>query len=126
MSCSTCGGSSTRRMSIQQVQQLIRTNPEELIVKKSESKALVHLRYYGAGMGMTSSGCSSCSSGGKYSLVTSETIQFASDDAPLGWFSKRFDVAHDYYVTEKQAEHLLKETFTNAAGQEVSKFKVIE
>lgn len=100
--------------------------PQTLIVGESDTTNKVKLRYYGGGMGFTTSGCHSCGSAGRYSLKTSETIQFASDDEPGGWFSKRFDTGHDYYVTEKQAEYLLKLTFSNPAGQVVHKFKKVE
>lgn len=97
--------------------------PRKLIVGASTSKTLVKLRYYGGGMGYTTSGCHACGSSGRYALKTSETIQFASDDAPGGWFSQRFDASHEYYVTQKQAEYLLTLTYSNPAGQQVHKFK---
>lgn len=103
-----------------------KSTSNNLVVGKSKSNAKVHLRYYGGGLTRQTTGCSSCGSQGKYALTTSETIQFPSDDAPMGWFSQFFTVSEDYWVTEKQAERLLKETFTNAAGQVVHKFKVIE
>lgn len=104
------------------------TKPQtpDLIVGASTSKTLVKLRYYGGGMGYTTSGCHACGSSGRYALKTSETIQFASDDAPGGWFSQRFDASHEYYVTQKQAEYLLGLTYSNPAGQKVHKFKKMD
>lgn len=128
MGCSTCGHKSVRvrNPAPQRIQEIKNVEPSSLIVKKSTDSTKVQIRYYGGGMTRQTSGCSSCGSQGRYALTTSETIQFASDDAPMGWFSQRFDVGHDYYVTKKQAERLLKETFTNPAGQTVQKFKVVE
>lgn len=131
MPCSSCGQSKVRKVSPQRVQEVKNTNArsstsQPLIAPASTNKKMVKLRYYGGGMTYQTSGCHSCGSSGKYALTTSETIQFASDDSPMGWFSKRFDVGRDYYVTEKQAEYLLKETFTNQAGQVINKFKVVE
>lgn len=100
-----------------------KSTPRKLIVGASASKTLVKLRYYGGGMGYTTSGCHACGSSGRYALKTSETIQFASDDSPGGWFSQRFDASHEYYVTQKQAEYLLTLTYSNPAGQKVHKFK---
>lgn len=104
----------------------IKPQARKLIVGASTSKNLVKLRYYGGGMGHTTSGCHACGSAGRYALKTSETIQFASDDSSGGWFSKRFDSGHDYYVTEKQAEYLLTLTYSNPAGQVIHKFKKVE
>ena len=101
-------------------------NETPLIVGKSETDGKVRVRYYGGGLKRQTRGCMSCGTRGKYSLTTSETIQFMSDDAPNGWFSHNFTVSEDVYVTPKQAERLLQETFTNAAGQVIPKFKVIE
>ncbi len=99
---------------------------QALIAPKSETKGKVKIRYYGGGMAYQSSGCHTCGGGGRYALTTSETIQFASDDEPGGWFSQRFDASHDYYVTEQQAAYLLGLTYTNPSGQVVHKFKKIE
>lgn len=99
---------------------------ESLIVGLSDNKVRVKLRYYGGGMGYTTSGCHACGSSGKYALKTTETIQFASDDEPTGWFSKQFNAGYDYYVTESQAKYLLGLTYTNPAGQAVHKFKKVE
>lgn len=126
MPCSGCKHAATRRISPQRRHEIERVKPEELIAPKSENDAKVHLRYYGGGVTKKTSGCMSCGTQGSYALTTSETIQFPSDDAPMGWFSHFFQVGVDEYVTEKQAEYLLKLTFTNAAGQVIPKFKVIE
>lgn len=127
MACSSCG--QKRVASPQRTQEIrnrLSNNPEILIAPKSEDSTKVRLRYYGGKMTRQTSGCSSCGSQGKYALTTSETISFVSEDAPNSWFSQMFDVGKDYYVTQKQAERLLQETFTNPAGQIVHKFKVIE
>lgn len=125
MGCSGCGAK-TRVVSPQRRQEVKMVQPQSLIAGKSQTDAKVKVRYYGGGLTKQTSGCSSCGSQGKYALTTSETIQFASDDAPMGWFSRRFDVGKDEYVTQKQAEYLTKLSFTNAAGQVIPKFKVIE
>lgn len=127
MGCSTCGRKNSAKAKAPAVRAVSAPAPtESLIVPKSETNEKVKLRYYGGGMTRQTSGCASCGSQGRYALTTSETISFVSDDAPMGWFSQLFSVGHDYYVTKKQAEKLLKETFTNPAGQVVNKFKVVE
>ena len=102
--------------------------PEEpLIAPKSNSEKLVRLRYYGGGFTYRPSvGCRSCASKGKYALTTSETIRFASDDAPDGWFQQVFSAGHEYYVTEQQAKYLLMLSFMNRAGQKAYKFKEVK
>lgn len=126
MACSSCGHKTIKRPAPQRVQEMKTAPAQNLIVEQSDTAEKVKLRYYGGGMTRQTSGCASCGSQGKYALTTSEAIQFASDDAPMGWFSQVFSVGQDYYVTKKQAERLLKETFTNPSGQVVNKFKVIE
>lgn len=126
MACTSCGHKTTRKVSPQRAQEIKMVQPQSLIAEKSEDTTKVKVRYYGGGLTRQTSGCASCGSQGKYALTTSETIQFASDDAPMGWFSMRFDVGKDYYVTQKQAERLLQETFTNPSGQVISKFKIID
>lgn len=125
MACSSCNHSKVRAKATA-ARPVVAKVEQPLIAPVSDTSEKVHLRYYGGGMARQTSGCASCGSVGRYALTTSETIQFASDDAPMGWFSQTFSVGHDYYVTQKQAERLLKETFTNPAGQVVNKFKVIE
>lgn len=95
------------------------------VIEKSDNPDVkVKLRYYGGGLGLSSSGgCHSCSGGGKYSLITTENISFASDDSPNGWFSQTFHIGHDYYVTEKQAEYLCTLTYRTQAGEIAHKFK---
>ena len=124
--CTGCNSAKKRRVSPQRKIEMAKETPQPLIAPKSDDPNLVHLRYYGGGLTRQTTGCSSCGSQGKYALTTSETIQFASDDAPMGWFSRVFTVPQDYWVTQKQAERLLQETFTNPAGQVIHKFKVIE
>lgn len=121
MACSSCGhrahtSSPTIPLSV--------AEPQSYVVEASEDTSKkVKLRYYGGGLALKTTGCRSCGSSGQYSLVTTEVIQFATDDSPNGWFKETFSVGHDYYVTEKQAEYLLSLTFTNKAGQIAHKFK---
>lgn len=127
MACSNCGKKRTASpQRVQEIRTMINPSAEELIAPKSDDGSKVQVRYYGGGMTRQTSGCSSCGSQGKYALTTSEIISFVSEDSPNGWFSQMFSVGHDYWVTKKQAERLLKETFTNPAGQVVHKFKVVE
>lgn len=128
MACSGCGRKATvSRKMVEKIANKEVSN-DQYIVKASENpEKKVKLRYYGGGMQLKSgTGCASCGSAGKYSLVTAENIMFASDDAPNGMFSQFFQVGRDYYVTEKQAEYLLSLVFTNKAGQTVNKFKKLE
>lgn len=123
MACSGCGSA-----------HVVKSSPiptslkmaEPLIVKESkDTSQKVALRYYGGGLALKTTGCRSCGSTGQYSLRTTETISFASDDAPGGWFSQVFTVGHTYYVTKNQADYLLKMTFRNKAGQIANKFKEV-
>lgn len=123
MGCASCGKSKTTKRTVEAV---VKVEEPDLIVGKSESSRLVKLRYYGGGLERSTSGCRSCSGAGKYSVKTSETIEFASDDAKNGWFKQTFSRGRDYYVTEKQAEYLLKLTFTNQSGQKANKFTKVE
>lgn len=99
-----------------------------VVVERSTSTQKVQVRYYGGGMTRKiSSGCSSCR-GGKsgYSVTTTETIMFVSEDAPNGIFKQTFSVGHNYYVTRAQADYLLKLTYRDVAGKEQPKFKEVE
>ena len=102
-----------------------KTETETLIAGKSDTPNRVRVVYYGGGSKVkTGSGCSTCRGGkGGYTITTSETIRFVSEDAPNGMFKETFSIGHDYYVTEKQAEYLLGLTYVNKAGQIVHKFK---
>lgn len=94
------------------------------LAEKSETDALVKLRYNGGGYSTHGHGCRSCGgTGTKYTFVTSETISFVSEDSADGYFKRLFTVGHDYYVTEKQAEYLLTLTFRSRAGKTVHKFE---
>ena len=122
--CSGCKGTKTKKTVTKATEPI-----QPLIVEKSKDpKVTVKLQYYGGGMRRKKSGagCSACGGGGKYALVTSERITFASDDAKKGIFSQDFSVGRTYFVTQKQADYLLSLTFTNPAGQTAHKFKVVE
>lgn len=98
------------------------------VVPASENDKLVKLRYYGGGMTKrVSTGCSTCH-GGKtsYSVTTSETIMFVSDDAPNGLYKETVTAGHNYYVTRNQADYMLKLTYKDAAGRTQPKFKEIK
>lgn len=128
MGCSSCGGGGAKKVERITSHVIVNENETTLIVGKSEdSNELVKLRYYGGGMGSKpTSGCKSCSGNAKYSMITTEVIQFASDDSPTGWFKQTFTLGRDYFVSRAQADYLLKMTFRNRAGQTAHKFKEIE
>lgn len=95
-----------------------------VVGKSDENSDKVKLRYFGGSVKRATVGCSTCSgSRSAYTVTTSETLQFVSEDAPGGLFRQTFQIGHDYYVTEKQAEYLLTLTYTNRAGQTVHKFQ---
>ena len=97
------------------------------MAEKSETTKKVKLRYLGGGYSTNGQGCRSCGgTGTKYKFVTSERIQFVSEDSADGWFNTLFTVGHDYYVTEKQAEYLLTLTYASKAGRIVNKFERID
>lgn len=127
MGCSSCAHQHTERTAPAISTKTVPVDREPLIVKKSDStEGKVKLRYYGGGLALKTTGCRSCGSTGQYTLTTTETISFASDDTPGGWFSQVFSVGHEYYVTRNQADYLLKLTFRNKAGQLANKFKEVE
>lgn len=101
---------------------------EGVVVKKSaDPSAKVRIRYYGGGSKKSTGGCSTChGTKGGYTVTTAETIQFVSEDADNELFKMTFNIGHDYYVTEKQAEYLLTLTYRNRAGQVVNKFERVE
>lgn len=121
MACGGCGKSKPRKTTITDNR---KAAPIGTVVGKSENEGKVRLRYFGGTVKKATVGCSTCS-GRKsgYAVTTSETIRFVSEDAPGGLFVQTFQIGHDYYVTEKQAEYLLTLTYTNRAGQTVHKFK---
>lgn len=98
---------------------------DAVVVGKSDTDKKVKLRYYGGGVSAKmTSGCRSCSGGGAgFTMVTTETIMFASEDSPNSLFKRTFTVGHDYWVTEKQAEYLLSLTYQSRAKQIFHKFK---
>lgn len=135
MGCSSCAGRKNVKTtnSVKETRASVKYNLPATnqisgeIVPKSASTEKVKLRYYGGGMTRkTSSGCSSCRGGkSSYSITTSETIMFVSEDAPNGIFSEKFAVGHNYYVTRNQADYLLKLTYRDVAGNSQPKFKEI-
>ena len=122
MGCTGCGASRPSRPIVADNR---KAEPIGVVVGKSdEDSAKVRLRYYGGSIKKATVGCSTCSGKkGGYAVTTSETIRFVSEDAPGGMFVQTFQIGHDYYVTEKQAEYLLTLTYVNRAGQTVNKFK---
>lgn len=122
--CVGCDSGKTKAKAV--VQPL--ADPLPLIAPKSENpEAKVKLEYCGGGMKRkTTGGCQSCKGGGKFSLVTTERIQFPSDDCKKGIFSQEFTAGRSYFVTEKQSERLLAMTFTAPSGQVAHKFKRVE
>lgn len=130
MACSSCGGGSKTikpSVSVKYTAPASNAMPA-VVVPRSTSAEKVKLRYYGGGMTKkVSSGCSSCHGGkNSYSVLTTETIMFVSDDAPNGIFRQTFSVGHNYYVTRAQADYLLKLTFRDVAGREQPKFREIK
>lgn len=133
MGCKTCGGGNNYSLANTEKQaQVVQTKKEQelpLVAEASEDpKKKVRLRYYGgAYKRSTGGGCSACGGGrGGYSLTTTETIMFPSEDAPTGIYRQVVSVGHEYYVTEKQAEYMLGLTYINRGGQVVHKFKRID
>lgn len=122
MACGGCGKSRPRKTPVADNRQPASIGTVVEASKNTENK--VRIRYYGSTIKKTTTGCATCS-GRKsgYSVTTSETIRFVSEDAPGNWFVQTFQIGHDYYVTEKQAEYLLSLTYVNKAGQTVHKFK---
>ena len=122
MACTGCmsgRGPSPRTVPDNRVQ----TQPAVVVGKSEDTSNKVKLRYFGGGSKKTSGGCSTCS--GKksgYTVTTSETIRFVSEESPGGLFNQTFSIGRDYYVTEKQADYLLSLTYRNRAGQVVKKF----
>ena len=136
MSCSGCGQAAKARAEMKkQEAQTPRfvasaetkspTTPLPM-VEASETNKKVKLRYLGGGYSTNGQGCRSCGgTGAKYKFVSSERIQFVSEDSPDNWFNQLFTVGHDYFVTEKQAEYLLTLTYTSRVGKLAHKFEKI-
>lgn len=133
MGCSSCGQHASTAVSHvpeTQAPRFVATTESKAknnalpMVGESESDKKVKLTYLGGGYSSHGQGCRSCGgTGTSYKFVSSERIQFVSEDAPDGWFNQLFTVGRDYYVTEKQAEYLLSLTYQSRVGRVVNKFK---
>lgn len=135
MGCSSCGqrakAEAAKRRKASSEPQFVPSSEAVLkntvalpMTEKSTSDKKVKLRYLGGGYSTKGQGCRSCGgTGTKYKFVSSERIQFVSEDSPDNWFNMLFTVGHDYYVTEKQAEYLLTLTYTSKVGKVVHKFE---
>ena len=102
---------------------------EPRIRSKSMNNGMVRLRYYGGSFeNKNRTRCATC--GHKASVnrsrVMSESIQFPSDVTPSGLKTVLFAVGRDYYVTEYEADYLLKMTFVNINGVTEPKFRKVE
>lgn len=130
MPCGGCGHSVTtkiRKASNQPVQAVTQNTALPLAEKTEAGKPMVKLRYFGGGYSTKGGGCKSCGGTGvRYTFVTTETIQFVSEDTPDGMFKQRFSVGHDYLVTENQAKYLLTLTYRSKAGRTLYKFKRVD
>lgn len=128
--CTSCGGSGAKaaKASYTRAKAVKATDNLVVVGKSANPTVKVPVQYFGGGMVKKTTGatCSSCGGAGNMALLTSETIMFASDDAPYGMFKQFVQAGRTYYVTEKQAEYLLTLTYTNNAGQTVNKFKRLE
>lgn len=126
MGCRTCGQYAPVSTPSLSSNSATPSTGEGVVVAKSETPNLVRLRYYGGGTSQKkTSGCRACGGGGGYTVMTSETIMFVSDDAPNGLFKQTFQIGHDYYVTRNQADYLLTLTFRSKAGIVQNKFKEV-
>lgn len=124
MSCSGCGKKNNK--TTVSMDTTPKVNSVIVAEKSADPQKKVRLRYYGGGFGAKKvARCSACGSAkGSYSRITSETIMFASEDAPNSLFKQVMNAGHDYWVTEKQAEYLLNnEFYTDQSGTSVCKFK---
>lgn len=131
MSCSTCGGKDyTPIINVESIPSTPKSKPGTPFIagRSDHPEQKVRLRYYGGGLvrQTSGSGCVSCGGSRGYTMRTTETIQFVSDDAPGNMFKETFRIGHDYYVTEKQAEYLLKLEYYDRGGQVLKKFKKID
>lgn len=92
--------------------------------KTEDGKPMVELCYMGGGYSSQGGGCRSCGGTGvKYTYVTTETIQFVSEDSADGMFKRRFSAGHCYLVTEEQAKYLLTLSYRSKSGRTLYKFK---
>lgn len=90
---------------------------------------MIRLRYYGGSFKNANRvGCATCGhkASNSRSRIMSESIQFPSDATPTGLKTVLFSVGRDYFVTEYEAEYLLKMTFVNINGVTEPKFKEIK
>lgn len=90
---------------------------------------MIRLRYYGGSYeNKNRVRCSSCGHKNttSRSRVMSESIQFPSDVTPNGLKTILFSVGREYFVTEYEAEYLLKMTFVNINGKTEPKFREIK
>lgn len=128
MPCGHCGKSQVVKLKTTSSTPAPVTKTALPLAEKTEAGTpRVKLRYFGGGYSTKGGGCRSCGGTGvSYTFVTTETIQFVSEDVPDGMFKQRFSVGHDYLVTEKQAEYLLTLTYRSKAGRTLYKFKKIE
>lgn len=87
------------------------------------------IRYYGGSyVNPNRARCATCGHKAttSRSRVMSESLQFPSDVTPNGLKTVLFQVGRDYYVTEYEAEYLLKLTFVNINGVTEPKFKEVK
>lgn len=90
---------------------------------------MIKIRYYGGSYENNNRArCATCGHkpSTSRSRVMSESIQFPSDVTPSGLKSFVFTVGREYFVTEYEAEYLLKMTFVNINGVTEPKFKEIK
>ena len=93
------------------------------------SNGMVRLRYYGGSyVNQNKARCATCGhkASTTRSRVMSESIQFPSDVTPTGLKTVLFTVGRDYYVTEYEAEYLLKMAFVNINGVTEPKFRKVK
>lgn len=137
MGCSSCGQAARARAEAQKIEaqtpHFVASTEAKVVstplpmVDASDTNKKVKLRYLGGGYSTQGQGCRSCGgTGTKYKFVSSERIQFVSEDAADGWFNQLFTVGHDYYVTEKQAEYLLTLTYQSRSGRKANKFERVD
>lgn len=92
--------------------------------KSADPSKKVKLVYNGGGHTRKKSvGCTTCHGGkASYSVTTSETIIFVSEDCNNNIYKETFSVGHSYYVTEEQAKVLLSLTYVSHSGKTAHKF----
>ena len=124
MACASCG--SNRTVYNTANVSFTPTMSDEVVPKSDDPNKKIRIRYYGSGTKSKSSGCKTCGGGKGYSVTTSETIMFVSEDSPNNLFKETFTIGHDYYVTTNQADFLCDMTYRNKVGQIAHKFKRVE